>query len=245
MTRGGIVVEMTTTTSTEPLLPSKVSYARNVSRANDKLRSLRFCLRWMCINQSDARHVKVSWSLFLLLGIVSTTSHFFLSYAPTCRTHDVVVQLFLTSASGLTYLYLSAFVRRYVLRRFLFLDKLVGEREQVWEGYMDQLNHSFHLLSVFVMLYFVREVAYKVRWYSLGLEWVLFVVTSNAMVGDVVPCTLKLMSDIRKLLSSSSRWERLRAYDALLGNNGSVMLVVVTSTMTPPPAIDGGLSFFF
>ncbi|RRT68801.1 hypothetical protein B296_00032152 [Ensete ventricosum] len=48
----------------------------------------------------------------LLLGIFApTASHFVLSCALTCHTYDVV-QLSLTSASGLSYLYLSAFIRR-------------------------------------------------------------------------------------------------------------------------------------
>ena len=61
--------------------------------------------------------------------------------------------------------------------------------------------------------------------------------------GDMVACALELASDIQKLLSSLLAWERLRAYNALLGNNGSVLLLVVASTMTSPPTIDGGLSF--
>ncbi|CAD5179231.1 unnamed protein product [Musa acuminata subsp. malaccensis] len=72
----------------------------------------------------------ISWSLFLLLGIfILTTSHFILSCTPIHCTYDMVVQLFLTSASNLSYLCLSAFVCRYGLRYFLFLDKLIRERE--------------------------------------------------------------------------------------------------------------------
>ncbi|THU67235.1 hypothetical protein C4D60_Mb05t22520 [Musa balbisiana] len=74
----------------------------------------------------------------------------------------MVVQLSLTFISSLSYLCLFAFIRRYDLHRFLFLDKLVGKSDWVWEGYMDQLNHSFYLLSIFVMSCFIREVACKV-----------------------------------------------------------------------------------
>uniref|UniRef100_A0A804J3L8 Uncharacterized protein n=1 Tax=Musa acuminata subsp. malaccensis TaxID=214687 RepID=A0A804J3L8_MUSAM len=46
----------------------------------------------MCIDQSNARHAVVSWSLFLLLGVfVPTASHFVFSYAPTHPAYDVVV----------------------------------------------------------------------------------------------------------------------------------------------------------
>ncbi|THU67236.1 hypothetical protein C4D60_Mb05t22530 [Musa balbisiana] len=42
----------------------------------------------------------------------------------------------------------------------------------------------------------------------------------------------------RKLLSSSSTWERLCACDVLLGNSSLVLLLVVTYMMMPPLAID-------
>ncbi|RRT85380.1 hypothetical protein B296_00010166 [Ensete ventricosum] len=127
--------------------------------------SFQSCLSWMCIDQSDARHVVVSWSIFLLLGVfIPTTSHFILSCAPTHRAYDTVVQLSLTSISGLSYPYLSALVRRYGIR--YFLDKLVRESKQVRKCYMDQLNRFYRLLSIFVMLCFAGEVAYKLWWYS-------------------------------------------------------------------------------
>ncbi|RWV98394.1 hypothetical protein GW17_00038765 [Ensete ventricosum] len=125
MAGGNVVVEATTSSSTESLLSSRVSYEHSLSHVDDKLRSLQSCLRWMCVDQSDTKHVMISWSLFLFLGIfVPTTSRFILSYAPTCRAYDVVVQLSLTSASGFSYLCLSAFIRCYDLCRFLFIDKM-------------------------------------------------------------------------------------------------------------------------
>ncbi|RWW35571.1 hypothetical protein BHE74_00059483 [Ensete ventricosum] len=55
-----IIVEGTTSSNIEPLLSSRVSYARSFSRAGNKLRSFRSCLRWMCIDQSDAKPTMVS-----------------------------------------------------------------------------------------------------------------------------------------------------------------------------------------
>ncbi|THU57179.1 hypothetical protein C4D60_Mb03t00780 [Musa balbisiana] len=66
-----------------------------------------------------------------------------------------MVQLSFTSASNLSYLCLSAFVRYYGLRCFLFLDKLIEESKRVREGYIDQLNHSFCSLSVFMISFFM------------------------------------------------------------------------------------------
>ncbi|RWW16733.1 hypothetical protein GW17_00019368 [Ensete ventricosum] len=85
-------MEATTSNSIELLLPSRASYTRNLSRADNKLRSFRSCLRWMCVNQSNAKYVMVSWSLFLLDVFISIASHFILSYAHIhCCAYDVVV----------------------------------------------------------------------------------------------------------------------------------------------------------
>ncbi|RWW11529.1 hypothetical protein BHE74_00028985 [Ensete ventricosum] len=98
-------MEVTTSSSTEPLLLSRVLSARSLSRVDIELRNFRSYLRLMCVDQSNGRHAVVSWSLFLILGVfVPTASHFVLSYAPTCCSCDVVVQLSLTSASGLSYI---------------------------------------------------------------------------------------------------------------------------------------------
>ncbi|RZR73358.1 hypothetical protein BHM03_00023196, partial [Ensete ventricosum] len=85
-------VEATTSSSTKPLLPSRALYARSLSHVDDKLKSFRSCLKWMCVNESEAMHVMIFRSLFVLLGIfVPTTSHFVLSCTPTNRAYDVVV----------------------------------------------------------------------------------------------------------------------------------------------------------
>ncbi|RWV97313.1 hypothetical protein GW17_00039901, partial [Ensete ventricosum] len=84
-------VEVTTSNNIEPLLPSRVSYTHNLSRASDKPRNFRLYLRWMCVDQSNAKHVMVSWSLFLLCILILIISHFVLSYALTHYAYDMVI----------------------------------------------------------------------------------------------------------------------------------------------------------
>ncbi|RZR75355.1 hypothetical protein BHM03_00055408 [Ensete ventricosum] len=84
-------MEAMTNSSTEPLC-IRTSYARSLSCVDDKLRSFRSCLRWIRVDQSDARHAIVSCSLFLLPGIfIPTASHFVLSCALAHRAYDVMV----------------------------------------------------------------------------------------------------------------------------------------------------------
>ncbi|RWW83144.1 hypothetical protein BHE74_00008361 [Ensete ventricosum] len=53
-------MEVTTSSNTELLLSSRALYAHSLSYASDKLRKCQSCLRWMCVGQSDARHIIVS-----------------------------------------------------------------------------------------------------------------------------------------------------------------------------------------
>ncbi|RRT47744.1 hypothetical protein B296_00053527 [Ensete ventricosum] len=107
MARGGVIVEATTSSSTEPLLSNRTLYTRSLSYTNDKLKSVKSYLRWMYVDQSKSRHAIVTDSLILLPGVfVPISSHFVLSCAPT-------------SSSSLSYLCLFVFICR-----SLFLDKM-------------------------------------------------------------------------------------------------------------------------
>nr|CAD1827066.1 unnamed protein product [Ananas comosus var. bracteatus] len=117
-------------------------YRRCLSHAGDELRSFRSCLRWMLLDQSEPARAAASWALFLLLGaLVPAAAHLALVGAAAAtpgghrRAYDAAVQLSLSGAGAIAYLCLSAFVRRYGLRRFLFLDKLRRESERVRLGY--------------------------------------------------------------------------------------------------------------
>ncbi|RWW27087.1 hypothetical protein GW17_00008490 [Ensete ventricosum] len=77
-------MEVTTSNSSEPLLSSIEWYACSLFSVDNELRSFRSYLTWMCVDQYNAKHTIVFWSLFLLLGVfISIVSHFVLSYALT------------------------------------------------------------------------------------------------------------------------------------------------------------------
>ncbi|KAJ4810498.1 hypothetical protein LUZ62_023064 [Rhynchospora pubera] len=139
----------------DPLLPDKVgptpSISRCLSRPDDELLWFRSCLRWMFMDQSDSTNAFVSWVLFFILAIaVPAWSHFVLAFRPQRQPYDAAVQVSLSAVSAASFLTLSAVLRRYGLRRFLFLDKLGRETEYVVVGYTKQLNRSFRILSLFV-----------------------------------------------------------------------------------------------
>ncbi|KAL5988047.1 hypothetical protein ACLOJK_035810 [Asimina triloba] len=175
----------------------KKPFIRCVSHAHDELQSFRSCLRWMFVEQSDRWRAVLSWAFFLLLAVgVPCLSHFVLSCrgcdAKHRRPYDVVVQPSLTVIAALSFFCLSRFVKKYGLRRFLFLDKLCDESEIVRKCYMTQLNKSFKLLSIFVVPCFIAESAYKIWWYASGASGIPFL--GNVFVSDAIACILELCS---------------------------------------------------
>ncbi|KAH0721885.1 hypothetical protein KY289_004929 [Solanum tuberosum] len=181
----------------ESLLNKNKGIERTVSNAYDELRSFRTWLKWMCVDQSNAFSTCLSWFVFILLAvIVPCLSHFLLarddSDAAHSRPYDNVVQLSLSSVAALSFVCLSQFVKKYGLRRFLFLDKLCDESETVRRGYTEQLNSSLKILFIFVLPCFAVECAYKIWWYSSGGTRIPFV--GNVIVSDTVACILELSS---------------------------------------------------
>ncbi|VFQ91778.1 unnamed protein product [Cuscuta campestris] len=176
--------------------PNK-AFGRLKSNAFDELHSFMSWLKWMCVDQSDRRSAALSWAVFVSMTVVVPCfSHFFLACtdcdARHSRPYDAVVQISLSGVAALSFVSLSAFVRKYGLRRFLFFDKLCDESEAVRQWYTQQLNRSLEVLFIFVLPCLAAEGAYKIWWYASGGTQIPFL--GNAVASDVVACMLELCS---------------------------------------------------
>lgn len=115
----------------------------------------------MCVDQSNIYTAFLSWFVFLVFAIVVPAfSHFYLA-CPSCdakhdRPYDTLVQLSLSSIATLSFVCISQFVRKYGLRRFLFLDKLVDESDSVRHHYTTELNVCFFLSLFFFFCCLVK-----------------------------------------------------------------------------------------
>ncbi|XP_010270062.1 PREDICTED: uncharacterized protein LOC104606514 [Nelumbo nucifera] len=173
------------------------SLTRCFSNPRDELQSFRSWLRYMCVDQSNTCTTFLSWTFFLFMNIVVPLITYFFLACRSCdhkhrRRFDGVVQLSLSSVATVSFLCLSAFIRKYGLRRFLFLDKLCDESEKVRHGYIQQLNKSLKMLAVFVVPSFAAESSYKIWWYSSGKAGIPFLI--NIYVSDTLACALELCS---------------------------------------------------
>ncbi|XP_020517432.1 uncharacterized protein LOC18424876 isoform X2 [Amborella trichopoda] len=159
----------------------KKAFLRCGSHADDELKSFRRCVGWLCVDQSNPWRTFVSWCVFLLMVVVIPTASPFILSCSHCepshrRTHDTAVQLSLSAVAAASFLSLSKFLRKYGLRRFLFLDNLCFDSEKVRLSYTTQLNVA----------------VYKIWWYAYGLAKVPFI--GNVYVGDGIACIVELAS---------------------------------------------------
>ncbi|KAJ8761354.1 hypothetical protein K2173_001410 [Erythroxylum novogranatense] len=167
-----------------------------------ELKSFRLCLNWVCLDQTNIWRTGLSWLIFFLLAIgVPIVSHFALSCS-TCdekhqRPYDAIVQLSLSVFAIISFLSLSSWSRKYGFKRFLFLDKLDGEPENIQQGYKEQLQRSMRLLCIFVLPCFAAETAYRIWWYVTGATQIPYL--GSMYVSDTIACLLQLFSWVYRI----------------------------------------------
>lgn len=181
----------------ETFLSKSPQVSGNLDNEGAELKSLRLCLKWVCLDQSNLWRASLSWSIFFLLAIgVPIGSHFALD-CPSCdenhsRPYRPVVQLSLSIFATISFLCLSTWSNKHGLRKFLFLDQLSDASEKVQHGYTKQLQRSMKLLLILLLPCFVSVCAYKIWWYVSGGTKLPYYV--NIYISDTILCTLELCS---------------------------------------------------
>ena len=138
----------------EFFLRSSKTFSGYLGIEGGELQSFRSCLKWVCVDQSNLWKTGLSWSIFFVLAIgVPILTHFLLSCS-SCddkhvRPYDAIIQLSLSSLAALSFVSLSALVKKYGLRKSLFLDKLSDSSDKVRDGYTGQLHVRFFLFEFF------------------------------------------------------------------------------------------------
>ncbi|KAK4804712.1 hypothetical protein SAY86_004529 [Trapa natans] len=173
------------------------TFVRCLSNAQDELKSFRSCLQWMCLAQSSAWATCMAWSIFVFFGLlVPIASHILMANSSCDSLHDLsfhgVVHMSLSSFATLSFVSLSRFVRKYGLRRFLFLDKLCDDSVTVKKVYTEQLNRSQKFLSFFVLPFLAAKSAYKIWWYASCSPRIPFL--GIVYLGNIVACTMEIIS---------------------------------------------------
>ncbi|CAM8991644.1 unnamed protein product [Rhodiola kirilowii] len=171
--------------------------SESLKTEQDELQYFRICLKWTCVDQSNAWRASLSWSVFFLLVIIVPILSHLLYSCSTCdekhrRSYDAVVQISLSVFASVSFLCLSSWFRKYGLSRFLFLDRLYDVSGKVRGEYSAQFHRSTKILCAFVLPIFAVEAAYKIWWYITGATEITYF--ENIYLSDMIACTLMLCS---------------------------------------------------
>nr|VDD30881.1 unnamed protein product [Brassica oleracea] len=148
-------------------------------------------------DQSSRLKTLISWSLFFLLAVIVPMISHFVLICSDCdfklhRPYDALVQLSLSIFAGISFVSLSAWSKRYGIRKFLFLHKLKDVSDKVRVGYEAEIQRSMKPLAIFVLPSLALQATYRVWWYASGSDQIPYFI--NPTLSHVLACTLQLSS---------------------------------------------------
>lgn len=131
------------------------------------LQKLELFLTLLGFNQSSVLSFVLSWVFFLLLGVLLPMVMLELSHCPGCESGqiksfelDILVSQALLAAASL--LCLSHNLRKYGIRKFLFVDRYSGHIERFSHQYHKQISDSVRLLLLWVLPCFLLKTAREI-----------------------------------------------------------------------------------
>ncbi|PSS28778.1 Neuropeptides B/W receptor type like [Actinidia chinensis var. chinensis] len=193
-----ILTESSETDNKIPLLnntePSQEHKQRNPEENFDThldktLQRLEFFLSLLGFNQSSASSLGLSWAVFLVIGVAIPLLVLEVSDCSDCEKYqikefelDIVVSQACLAAVSL--LCLSHNLRKYGIRKFLFVDRYSGQMARFRDEYIRKISDSIRLLVLWVLPCFILKTAREVtRIFFMPQEsWWLSVAISFALI---------------------------------------------------------------
>lgn len=172
-------------------------YSRLNSNPKDELRQFRRSLLFLGLglDQSSLVNAICSWILFCVMAIgMPLLIYLAIPYDSSlhARPYNTLVQISQSVVAYIAFFCLSRFVRKYGIRRFLFLDQLCDESNRVRLGYTKALNSAYRLLSWFLLPCFLVELGDKVWWYTQATVNVPLI--RQRYLANAVVCTAEIVS---------------------------------------------------
>lgn len=132
------------------------SEEKEESGVEESLALLERFLTVLGFNQNSALNLVLSWSVFAVVGVVTPLVALWMCECPGCeryeiRSFEMVIVAFQASLAAVSLLCLSHNLRKYGLRRFLFVDRYSGEMHCFHRDYVTQISVSFLFPSLFLL----------------------------------------------------------------------------------------------
>lgn len=139
----------------------------NDTHVNKALQRLETFLRIFGFCQYSPLSITLSWLSFLLLGVVLPILIIQLSYCSNCqkyqiKTFELQIVIFGAIVAAISILCISHNLRKYGVRKFLFVDRCHGHTTQFRDQYIQKINDFFRLLAMLVVPCFCVKTAREV-----------------------------------------------------------------------------------
>ncbi|KAJ8539971.1 hypothetical protein K7X08_026360 [Anisodus acutangulus] len=143
------------------------AYDHDDTELDKTLQKLELFLTFLGFNQSSVLSFVVSWVFFLVFGVVLPVVMLELNNCPGCEGGqiksfelDILVSQALLAAASL--LCLSHNLRKYGIRKFLFVDRHSGHMERFSDQYHKKISDSVRLLVLWVLPCFLLKTAREI-----------------------------------------------------------------------------------
>ncbi|XP_052205155.1 uncharacterized protein LOC127809981 isoform X2 [Diospyros lotus] len=154
---------------------------------NKILQMLESYLNFMGFGQSSALSLALSWFTFFLIGVALPVAVVEFSGCSGCDKYqvkdfelDIVVSQACLAAASL--LCLSHYLRKYGLRKFLFVDRYGGQMARFREQYIQKISECFRLLILWILPCFILKTAREVAHILYVPPCILFHLVCNLQI---------------------------------------------------------------
>ncbi|CAA2996509.1 uncharacterized protein LOC111378368 isoform X1 [Olea europaea subsp. europaea] len=233
------------------------------TRLDKTLAKLDSFLTFLGFNQTSVSSFVLSWGFLLLIGITLPVVILELSNCPGCekgqiKTFEIDIVISQACLAAASLICLSHNLRKYGIRKFLFVDRYSGHVERFSDHYMQKISDSMRLLVFWVLPCFILKIAREIIrilyvrheswWLSVAILFALifswtYVTTIflSACILFHVVCNLQIIhfEEYGKLLERESdcllliqEHARLRFYLSKISHRFRIYLLLLFSIVT-------------
>ncbi|TKY59871.1 hypothetical protein E2542_SST16965 [Spatholobus suberectus] len=202
------------------------------SEVEESLARLERFLTALGFNQNSALSLVVSWSVFAAVGVVLPLVALSMCECQECERYEIqsfemVIVAFQASLAAVSLLCLSHNLRKYGLRRFLFVDRYSGQMRCFYRDYVAQISGSVRLLVLWVLPCFllktVREII-RISYVQHGSWWLSLAIFSALILSWTYMSTISLSACILFHLVCNLQVIHFDDYGKLLQRESDVLV---------------------
>ncbi|KAL5552467.1 hypothetical protein UlMin_039868 [Ulmus minor] len=204
------------------------------TQLNQTLDRLEKILSFLGFNQSCLLSLALSWTAFLLIGVLLPVLVLELSRCSDCEKYqikDFELDIVASQAclAAISLLCLSHNLRKYGIRRFLFVDRYTGHMSRLRDAYIKQISTSLRLLVWWVIPCFLLKTAreiIRILYVNRGSWWLSVTILLALVISWTFVTTISLTASIMFHLVCNLQVIHFEDYGKLLERESDVLVLI-------------------